>query len=168
MKKGLFLLGIVGSVAVGLMCSQGLVRRDYTAVVSSKGGPHGTCPTIWVNFNETPDVVPDGLIVCPCAVQSGEEAGARPIHPARTVVDASAPQDHLTISYVEFTPPFKGKRVVGLSYSLMRGMDRQVFVISPAWSAYSKFIVFTAAPFVIGTVLSILLGFIPGRKAVAD
>lgn len=168
MKKAAFLLGVLGSVVLGLVASKGLVRRDYAAGVVNKTGEHGTCPTLWVQFDRPPDVVPDGLVACPCAEQARDHEGGKPIHPPRAVVDAAAPSDQLTISYTEFTPPFGGKKVAGLSYALMRGVDRQSFVASPAWSAYSKFALITAAPFLIGAALAVILGFLPSKKGATD
>jgi len=167
MRKAAFILGILGSVVLGLLASKGLVRRDYSAGVVNKTGEHGTCPTLWVAFDKPPDVIPDGMVSCGCPTQALEEAGGKPIHPPRDVVDAAAPMDQLTISYTEFTPPMGGKKVAGLSYGLMRGVNRQTFVVTPSWSAYSKFAFLTAAPFLIGVALAVILGFLPSKRNVA-
>jgi hypothetical protein len=71
--------------------------------------------------------------------------------------------DVMTISYTEFTS-LGGTKSTGLSYVLARGSDRQTFVISPAFGPYSSFAFATAIPFLIGTVLAILLGLIPKKK----
>ncbi len=164
MKLAAFLLGIVGSVVLGLFASKGLDHRDYSGSVGEKLGSHPGCPTLWVVFDKAPDVVPDGMLSCSCPAQAEAGAAGKPIHPPREVADAAAPADQLSISYTEFRSPFGGKKVSGLSYGLMRGIDRQTFVVSPAWSAYSKFALITAAPFLVGLVLSLGLGLLPSKR----
>jgi hypothetical protein len=46
---------------------------------------------------------------------------------------------------------------------LVRGADRQTFVISPAFGPYSGFALWTAIPLLGGIILGILLGLIPKK-----
>ena len=81
MKSAAFILGIVGSVVLGLFASRGLDRRDYSGSVAAKSGNHESCPTLWVVFDKAPDVIPDGMLSCACPTQAEPAAGGKPIHP---------------------------------------------------------------------------------------
>jgi hypothetical protein len=164
MGKIAFILGIVGSLVTGLVLSSRLIHRDYSASIVNKLGTHTTCPTFWVSWDKAPDVVPDGLLSCGCPAQAVAEAGGTPIHPPKDVHDAAAPMDMMTISYTQFTP-LSGPKKVGLSYTLVRGSDRQNFVISPDSDPYSSFALATAIPLIAGIVLGLLLGMIPKKKS---
>lgn len=164
MGKAAFVLGIVGSVVAGLVFSSRLEHRDYSGSIVNKLGTHTTCPTFWMTWDKAPDMVPDGFVKCPCAEQAVVETNGQPVHPPKDVHDAAAPMDVLTMSYTTFTSP-GGKTSVGLSYVLVRGADRQTFVVSPAFGPYSSFALWTAFPFLGGIVLAILLGLIPKKKA---
>ena len=115
-------------------------------------------------FDKTPDVGPEGMVLCKCPAQAEGVGEGKPIHPHRELVDAAATADLLTVSYVEFTSPFGGKKVAGLSYGLMRGTDRLSFPVSPSWNAYSKFTLITVAPFLLGAILAVVLGFLPSKR----
>lgn len=158
MGKIAFVLGIVGSVVMGFIASGDLVHRDYSASIVKKLGTHTTCPTFWVSWDKPPDVVWDGLMSCACPEKARPEESGTPMHPPKDVHDAAAPMDVMTISYTKY------KDAVGLSYTLVRGADRQTFVISPAFGPYSKFALTTAIPFLAGTVLGVVLGLIPRKK----
>lgn len=164
MGKIAFALGIVGSVVMGLVMSSRLEHRDYSASIVNKLGTHATCPTFWVSWDKAPDLVPDGLLKCPCPEQAVVETNGQPIHPPKDVHDAAAAMDVLTISYTRFISP-GGTSSVGLSYVLARGSDRQTFVVSPAFGPYSSFALWTAFPLLGGIVLGILLSLIPKKKA---
>jgi len=166
MGKAAFVAGILGSLIAGLLLSGRLHHRDYSASIVQKLGTHTTCPTFWVSWDKVPDLVPDGLMTCACPEPAKPEASGTPMHPPQVVHDAAAPSDVMTISYTEFTPP-GGAKAVGLSYVLIRGSDRQAFGFSPASGPYTKFGIWTAAPFAAGVVLALLLGLLPGRKGAA-
>src|SRR5262245_1766496 len=123
MGKIAFVLGLVGSVVMGLVVSGRLEHRDYSGSIVKKLGTHSTCPTFWMTWAKAPDLVWDGLRTCPCPEQAQAEEGGAPIHPPKEVHDAAAPMDVLGISYTEFTS-FGGTKSTGLSYSLARGTDR--------------------------------------------
>jgi hypothetical protein len=163
MGKIAFVLGVVGSLVMGLVLSSRLVHRDYSASIVNKLGQHSTCPTFWVSWDKAPDVVPVGLLTCGCPVQAQPESSGTPMHPPKDVHDAAAPMDVMSISYTEYTP-FSGPKKVGLSYTLVRGSDRQTFIISPATDPYMSFAMTTAIPFIAGIVLGVLLGLIPKKK----
>jgi len=164
MGKAAFAAGVLGTLAAGLFLSSRLEHRDYTGTLVNKVGGHTTCPTFWVNWDKAPDLLPEGVLRCGCAVQAVPEGGGSPLHPPRDVHDAAAPMDGITVSYTEFTPP-GGTKKVGLSYVLRRGMDQQRFVISPSSDPYLSFALFSAIPLLGGVVLGILLGFLPRKKA---
>lgn len=164
MKAGVLILGIIGSAGLGLFASKGLINRDYSGSVSGKSGNHDSCPTLWVIFDKAPDVVPEGMILCKCPVQAEGVGEGKPIHPPRELVDAAATADQLTVSYTEFSSPFGGKKVSGLSYGLMRGTDRQSFPVSPSWNAYSKFALLTLTPFLVGAILAVVLVLLPSKR----
>ena len=160
-----FVIGIVGSVIVGLVTSGRLVHRDYSASIVSKTGGHNTCPTLWVSFDHPPDAaVPAGFISCPCAEQAKPETNGTPIHVPQNVLDASAPLDVLLVSYTEWSSPLSGAKSIGVSYVLRRGAEAESFTISPASSAYLGFALVTSLPLLAGIVVGIVLGFLPGRK----
>jgi hypothetical protein len=163
MGKIAFVLGLVGSVVLGLVASGRLEHRDYSAGIVKKLGTHSTCPTFWVSWDKPPDILWDGLMACQCPEQAQPEEGGTPMHPPKDVHDAAAPMDGMSISYTEFTS-FGGKKSMGLSYSLMRGSDRQTFTTSPGSGPYLGFATVTAIPLVVGIVLGILLGLIPKKK----
>jgi hypothetical protein len=167
MGKAAFALGVVGSVVMGLLMAGRLNHRDYSASIVNKLGTHTTCPTFWVSWDKPPDLVPEGLLACPCPEQPKPEASGTPMHPPKEVHDAAAPMDVMTISYTEFTS-LGGTRQTGLSYVLARGSERQTFVISPASGPYSSFAFATAIPLIAGIVLGVLLGLIPRKKGSAD
>ena len=167
MGKIAFALGVVGSLVVGLLMSSRLEHRDYSASIVQKLGMHGTCPTFWVSWEKAPDLVPDGLVKCGCPEQAAVELNATPIHPPKEMHDAASPMDGMTMSYTSFTSP-GGSKSVGLSYVLIRGMDKQSFVVSPAFGPYSKFATVTAIPLIVGVVLAVLLSFLPKKKGSAD
>lgn len=164
MGKAAFALGMVGTLVMGLLMSSRLDHRDYSASIVNKLGGHTTCPTFWVSWDKPPDLVPDGFLKCPCPDQAVVETNGQPIHPPKDVHDAAAPMDVMTMSYTTFTSP-SGKKSTGLSYVLVRGSDRQTFVIAPSFDPYSSFALWTAIPFIAGIVLGILLGLIPKKKA---
>ena len=167
MGKAAFALGMLGSVVFGILMSSRLEHRDYSASIVNKLGTHSSCPTFWVSWDKAPDLVPDGLLSCPCPEQAKPEASGTPMHPPKDVHDAAASMDVITISYTMFTSP-GGTKSTGLSYVLVRGSDRQSFVVSPAFGPYSKFAMVTAIPFIVGAVLGVLLGLIPRKKGAAD
>jgi len=158
-----FILGVVGSLVLGLVLSSRLVHRDYSASIVNKLGTHTTCPTFWVSWDKPPDLAPPGLLVCPCPTQPQPEASGTPMHPPQVVHDAAAPMDLMTISYTEFTT-LGGTKKTGLSYTLARGSDRQTFVIDPAFDPYSSLALAAAIPLLAGIVLGVLLGLIPKKK----
>jgi len=164
MGKGAFVLGIVGSLVMGLVLSSRLEHRDYSGSIVNKLGTHTTCPTFWITWDQAPELVPDGFLKCPCPEQAVVETNGQPIHPPKDVHDAAAAMDVLTVSYTTFTSP-GGTKSTGLSYVLARGADRQTFVVSPAFGPYSSFALWTSFPFLGGIVLAILLGLIPKKKA---
>jgi hypothetical protein len=164
MGKGAFISGVIGSVIAGILLAGRLEHRDYSASIVQKLGTHTTCPTFWVSWDRVPDLAPDGLLTCGCAEQPKPEASGTPMHPPQDVHAAAAPADVVTISYTAFSAP-GGSKVAGLSYGLIRGSDRQTFVVSPAFAPYSKFALWTAIPFLAGIVLAVLLGLIPGKKS---
>ena len=167
MGKVAFVLGVIASAIVGVVLSGRLIRRDYTATVDMTGFGH-TCPTLGVRFDQPPDALPPELTKCPCPAPPVMQGASTPLHPPAELVPAAAPLDLINISYTEFSSPFSGKKSSGLSFTLIRGMDRQTFAVSPAWSAYSPFVTLTAAPFLIGLVLAVVLSLIPRKKGVAD
>jgi len=164
MGKIAFVLGVVGSLVMGLVLSGRLQHRDYSASIVNKLGTHTTCPTFWVSWDKPPDLAPSGLLVCPCATQPQPEASGTPMHPPKEVHDAAAPMDVVSISYTEFTT-LGGEKKVGLSYVLARGSDRQTFVVSPASDPYTSFAMAAAIPLIAGIVLGGLLGLIPKKKS---
>jgi len=155
--------GVIGSLIAGVLLSGRLQHRDYSASIVQKLGTHTTCPTFWVSWDKLPDLAPEGLMACACSEQAVPEASGTPMHPPREVHDAAAPADVVTISFTEFTAP-GGTKSSGLSYLLIRGGDRQSFVISPAFGPYSKFAFWTALPFLAGIVLAVLLGLVSGKR----
>jgi hypothetical protein len=161
-----FAAGAVGSVVMALLMSGRLEHRDYSASIVNKLGTHTTCPTFWVSWDKAPDLAPDGMLGCSCPEQPKPEAGGVPMHPPQVVHDSAAPMDVMTISYTQFTS-LGGTKHAGLSYTLVRGSDRQNFVISPAFDPYSSFALAAAIPLVVGTILSIILALIPGKKGAA-
>ena len=163
MGKIAFVLGLVGSVVLGLVASGRLEHRDYSASIVKKLGTHSTCPTFWVSWDKPPDIVWDGLMACKCPEQAQPEEGGTPMHPPKDVHDAAAPMDVMAISYTEFTS-FGGTKSTGLSYSLVRGSDRQTFTTSPHSGPYMGFAAVTAIPLVVGIVLGVVLGLIPKKK----
>jgi hypothetical protein len=163
MGKAAFALGILGSLVAGLLLSSRLDHRDYSASIVNKLGSHTTCPTFWVSWDKPPDLVPEGFLKCSCPEQAVVETNGQPIHPPKDVHDAAAPMDVMTMSYTTFTSP-TGTKSTGLSYVLVRGADRQTFVVSPAFGPYSGFAIWTAIPFIAGIVLGILLGLIPKKS----
>lgn len=164
MGKIAFVLGVVGSLGMGLVLSGRLVHRDYSASIVNKLGTHTTCPTFWVSWDKPPDsVVPEGWMACACPEQARVETGGTPIHPPKEVHDAAAPMDVLTVSYTRFEPLLGTKRV-GLSYTLARGSDRQTFVISPGFEPYSSFALEASIPFLAGIGLAVLLSLIPKKE----
>ncbi len=166
MGKIAFVLGIVGSVVAGLLCSGRLVHRDYSASIVNKSGGHTTCPTLWVSFDHPPDeAVPPGFLTCGCAEQAVPELNGTPLHVPQAVLDACAPMDVIAVSFTQWTSPLSGEKSIGLSYVLRRGADGQTFEISPASSAYLGFAFVTALPFVGGIVVAVILGLLPGRKS---
>src|SRR5258706_9139564 len=98
MGKIAFILGIVGSLVMGLMLSSRLSHRDYSASIVNKLGMNTTCPTFWVSWDKPPEALPEGLLVCRCPEQAGAETGGVPIHPPKDVHDAAAPIDLMTLS----------------------------------------------------------------------
>src|SRR5258708_3276868 len=164
MGKIAFVLGIVGSLVMGLVVSGRLMHRDYSASIVNKLGTHTTCPTFWVSWDKPPDLAPSGLLVCSCPTQPLPEASGTPMHPPQVVHDAAAPMDVMTISYTEFTT-LGGTKKTGLSYVLARGSDRQTFVIAPAFDPYSSLALAAAVPLLAGIVLGVLLGLIPKKKS---
>src|SRR5262245_12499099 len=120
MGKIAFVLGIVGSVILGLVASSRLQHRDYSASIVKKQGAHTTCPTFWVSWDAKPDLVWDGLLTCACPEQAQPEESGTPMHPPKVVHDSAAPMDVMGISYTEFTS-FTGSKSTGLSYTLVRG-----------------------------------------------
>lgn len=167
MGKLAFVLGLVGSVVMGLVASGRLVHRDYSASVVKKLGTHTTCPTFWVSWDKPPDVVWDGLMACNCPEKAQPEESGTPMHPPKEVHDAAAPMDAMTISYTEYTS-FGGTKTTGLTYGLVRGSDRQSFAVQPASGPYMSFALATAIPLIAGIVAGILLGFLPKKKGAAD
>jgi len=167
MGKGAFVLGILGSVVMGIAMSGRLVHRDYSANIVQKLGTHTTCPTFWVAWTKPPEIAPEGMMTCGCAEQPKPEGSGTPMHPPKDVHDAAAPMDDVAISYTEFTS-LGGTKSIGLTYELVRGSNRQTFVISSAYGPHSKFAFMTAIPFVIGIVFAVLLGLIPKKKGAAD
>ncbi len=163
MGKVAFVLGLVGSVVLGLVASGRLEHRDYTGSIVKKLGTHSTCPTFWVSWDKAPDIVWDGLMACKCPEKAQAEEGGTPMHPPKEVHDSAAPMDGLAISYTEFTS-FGGTKSTGVSYSLVRGTDRQTFTIAPHSGPYMGFATVTAIPLVVGIVLGIVLGLIPKKK----
>lgn len=166
MGKIAFILGVVGSVVMGLLMSSNLEHRDYSATIDHKLGQHGTCPTFWVSWEKPPDLLPDGFIKCACPEQAVVEANCTPIHPPKDMHDAAGAMDGMTMSYTTFTSG--GTKTVGLSYVLIRGMDKQSFVVSPGFGPYSKFAMMTAIPLIAGIVLGGLLSLIPKKKGASD
>lgn len=167
MGKAAFILGVVASVVTGLVLSRSLYHRDHIGSVSMTGVSH-PCPTLGVVFEASPVPPPPELTTCACPAPPALEGRATPLHPPADLVAAAAPLDHITVTWTEFTPPFGGKRLTGLSYVLAKGMNQQRFDVSPAGPVYSRFALLTAAPFLAGIVLGILLGLISGRKGVKD
>ena len=164
MSKIAFVLGAVGSVAAGLLLSSRLVHRDYSATVAvvSVGHP---CPTLGVVFDKPPEGLPPQVTSCSCPAAATVDGGSTPIHPPSELAAASASSDAITISYTEFTSPLGGPKKTGLSYTLSKGADRQTWVVSSAWPAYSSFAMLTVAPFLGGIVLAVLLTFLPKKKS---
>lgn len=162
MGKAAFVLGIVGSLIAGVLLSARLDHRDYSGSIVNKLGGHTTCPTFWVSWDKPPDLGPDGFLRCACPEQAMVETNGQPMHPPREVHEAAAPMDVMTVSYTTFTSP-AGSKSTGLSYVLARGVDRQTFVISPAFGPYSGYALWTALPFLVGIVLGVLLGLIPKK-----
>jgi hypothetical protein len=167
MGKAAFALGIAGSLILGLLLSSRLTKRDYTGTVVSKPGTHPTCPTLWVNWDQPLEAVPDGFLKCACPEQAPADPAGIAVHPAKDVADAAAPQDVIILSYTEYTS-LGGTKQVGVSYDLRRGMNRQTFEVSPSSGLYTSFAGTTAIPAVAGIVLGILLGLIPKKKTAAD
>jgi len=163
MGKAAFVLGILGSLIAGIFLSSKLDHRDYSGSIVNKLGGHTTCPTFWMTWDKAPDLVPEGFVQCACPEQAVVETNGQPIHPPKDVHDAAAPMDVLTVSYTTFTSP-GGSKSTGLSYTLVRGVDRQTFVISPSFGPYSGYMIWTAIPFLAGIVLGILLGLIPKKN----
>lgn len=164
MGKIAFGLGVVGSLVLGLVLSGRLQHRDYSGSIVNKLGTHTTCPTFWVSWDKPPDLAPVGMLVCGCPTQPQPEASGVPMHPPKEVHDAAAAMDVMTISYTEFSS-LGGEKKTGLSYGLVRGSDRQTFVISPAFAPYSSFAMAAAIPLIAGIVIGVLLGLIPKKKA---
>lgn len=167
MGKIVFVIGCVATLIVGLLLFSRLVRRDYVASVMAKSGSHASCPTLWVSWVAPPDVLPDGMVKCPCPEQAVNEQGGTPIHPGQVVWDVSAPMDQLVLSYTEFTT-LGGEKKVGVSWDVRRGVNKETYVISSASDAYRSFALVTAAPFLVGIALSILVGLLPKKKGAAD
>ena len=163
MGKIAFVLGLVGTVVMGFVASSRLEHRDYSASIVKKLETHSTCPTFWVSWDKAPDLVWNGLPACACPEKAQPEEGGTPMHPPKEVHDAAAPMDVMTISYTEFTS-FGGTKSTGVSYSLVRGTDRQTFTIAPHSGPYMGFATVTAIPLVVGIVLGIVLGLIPKKK----
>lgn len=163
MSKIAFVLGIVGSVAAGLLLSGRLIHKDYTAgvVILSVGHP---CPTLGVRFDSPAEGLPPEVTTCSCPEKPAMDLGATAIHPPFDLVAAAGATDYVNISYTEFTSPLGGQKKTGLSYTLQKGSDKQTWVVSSASSAYTSFAMLTAAPFLGGIVLAILLTFMPRRN----
>ena len=167
MGKTAFVLGIVASVITGVVLSGNLIRKEVTATVDMVGVGH-SCPTLGVRFDSPPDGLPREVTKCDCPVQPELQGASTPLHPPAELVPTAASLDLITISYTEFTSPMGGKKTSGLSYTLIKGPTKQTWTVSPAWSAYSPFVTLTAAPFLIGLALAVVLSFIPRKKGVAD
>ena len=165
--KAAFALGLAGSLVLALVLFTRIVHRDYTGTVVSKLGTHPSCPTLWVNWDQPLDVVPEGFLKCGCAEQPPADPAGVAVHPPKEVTDTAAPQDVIVLSYTEATS-LGGAKQVGASYDIRRGMNRQTFVIAPSSGIYSGLAVTSAIPGGIGIVLGILLGLIPRKKGAAD
>ena len=163
MGKIAFALGVVGSLVLGIVLSGRLEHRDYSASIVNKLGQHTTCPTFWVRWDKPVDLAPEGMLKCACPQPPQVEAGGSPMHPPKELHDAAAPMDVVSLSYTQFTT-LGGEKKTGLSYTLVRGSDRQTFVVSPAFGPYSSFATAAAIPLIAGIVLGVLLGLIPKKK----
>jgi hypothetical protein len=162
--KAAFALGLAGSLILGLVLFTRVVRHDYTGTVVSKPGTHPTCPTLWVNWDQSLEQVPDGFLKCSCAEQAAPDPAGIAVHPPKEVADTAAPQDVIVLSYAESTS-LGGTKTVGVSYEIRRGTYRQSFTISPSSAVYTAIAVPAAMPAGIGIVLAVLLGLIPRKKA---
>jgi len=164
--KAAFALGLAGSLVLGLVLYSRIVRREYTGTVVSKPGTHSTCPTLWVNWDQPLEVVPEGFLKCGCAEQAPADPAGIAVHPSKDVADTAAPQDVIVLTYTEATS-LGGAKQSGVTYDIRRGTNRQTFVVSPSGGIYTGLAGTSAIPAVIGTVLGILLGLIPRKKGAA-
>ena len=168
MAKGFFIAGVIGSVITGMLLRDRLIHLDSTASVVSTGVGH-SCPTLGVAFDKSPAGLPRDLTACACPTPPVLDSGATPLHLPNDIVQGAAPLDQVVISYTEFTSPLGGGgKLSGLSFVLVKSQGRQTFIVSSQWPPYSSFALPTAAPFLAGLVLSIILSFLPGKKGVAD
>jgi hypothetical protein len=163
MGKAAFALGVAGSLILGLLQGSRITRHDYTGTVISKLAARPDCPTLYVNWDQTLEGVPDGFLKCSCVEPHPQEPAGTAVHPPKDVADSAAPQDVLILNFMEY-PSLGGKRLVGESYEIRRGTYRQSFVISPSSAIYSSLAGTSAIPGAAGIVLGILLGLIPKKK----
>jgi hypothetical protein len=164
--KAAFALGVAGSLVLGLILYSRIVRREYTGTVVSKPGTHSTCPTLWVNWDQPLDAVPEGFLKCGCAEQAPADPAGIAVHPPKDVADTAAPQDVIVLTYTEATT-LGGAKQSGVSYDIRRGTNRQSFVISPSSGIYTSLAGTCVVPAVIGSVLGVLLGLILRKKGSA-
>jgi hypothetical protein len=166
MGKAAFALGLAGSLILALVLFSRMLRREYTGTVVSKPGTHSTCPTLWVNWDQPLEAVPEGFLKCGCAEQAPADPAGIAVHPPKEVADTAAPQDLIVLTYTESTL-LGGARQSGVSYDIRRGTNRQTFVISSSSALYTGLAGTSAIPAVVGSVLGILLGLIPRKKGAA-
>jgi hypothetical protein len=160
--KVAFILGVVASAVTGVVLSGRLVHRDYTGSVAVTAAGH-TCPTLGVTFDK-PGEIPQELTTCACPAAPVMEGGAIPVHPPAELVAAAATSDQISIAYTEFTSPLNGKKKTGVSYTLLKGSDKQTRVVSSPAPAYSSFALLTLAPAGAGILLAILFMFMPKKE----
>jgi hypothetical protein len=166
MGKAAFALGLAGSLVLALLLYSRMVHREYTGTVVAKGGTHPTCPTLWVNWDQPLEVVPEGFLKCGCAEQAAADPAGIAVHPPKDVADTAAPQDVIVLTYTEASS-LGGTKQSGVSYDIRRGTNRQTFVVSPSSALYTGLAGVSAIPAGIGIVLGLLLGLIPRKQGAA-
>jgi len=166
MGKAAFALGLAASMILAVLLFSRMVRREYTGTVVSKPGTHSTCPTLWVNWDQPLEAVPEGFLKCGCAEQAAADPAGIAVHPPQDVADTAAPQDVIVLTYTELTS-LGGTKRSGVSYDIRRGTNRQSFVVSSSNALYTSLAGTSAIPAGIGTVLAVLLGMIPRKKGAA-